>query len=144
MLCKSAGGHLALMLSRYLSDLGLPHPAAFCSMAPWCDIRLESPSYTYNLKFDFLSRNNLLLAASAATRYYKHEATDEVYFNPVLATPSDWTYLKKAGVKVYMMVGTKELFEHEVRTVAETMEAAGVDVTFREVTRDQSRLAEIS
>ena len=67
-------------------------------------------------------------------RWFKPEAMNELYFNPVLGKARDWKYLANEGVKVYMMVGTKELFADEVYAVGKAMkEAAGAEVQVRGV-----------
>ena len=130
---KSAGGHLCLMLSRYLRDLGLPQPGRIVMLAPWCDFTLSSPSYKRNKTFDIIGRTGLQTAVRASMRWYKLEAFENPYFSPAKAKPDEWTYLKEAGTKVYLLAGTHELFYDEIVAVYKTMKEAGVDVRLREV-----------
>lgn len=130
---KSAGGHLALMLSRYLSDLGLPQPGSMALMAPWCDFKMNTPSYSTNAHFDTLVVSRLRKAVKSSLRWYRDEVISDPYFSPYDAKAGDWAYLAEAGTKVYMMVGTKEMFQDEIERVAKRLREAGVAVQLREV-----------
>jgi acetyl esterase/lipase len=55
------------------------------------------------------------------------------YFNHSDSGKQGWRWLE--GTRVYMQVGTRELFEDEVKKTAEDMRAAGVEVRVREVSR---------
>ena len=64
-------------------------------------------------------------------RWYTPEGAE--WFSPALAGDAAWQWAK--GVDVYMQVGTRELFEDEVKKTARDMRASGVRVRVREVRR---------
>jgi len=135
ILGKSAGGNLALVLLRYLHDLRLPLPGKVGMMAPWCDLSMSSGSYDRHKYFDTLCPPKLATAVRSAMRWYTPEGTE--WFSPALAGDAAWQWAR--GVDVYMQVGTRELFEDEVKKTARDMRASGVNVRVREV-----RLARIA
>ena len=98
-------------------------------MAPWCDLSMSSPSYQRHKDFDTLCPEKLATSVRSAMRWYIPEAME--YFNHSAAGKDGWGWLK--GTRIYMQVGTRELFEDEVNKTAEDMRAAGVDVRIREV-----------
>ena len=134
ILCgESAGGHIALMLARYLSQLDLPLPGYVSVMAPWTDLTLSFSSYFDLAQWDTLSRDRLAQCVIDATRWYKPEAVKQVEFSPALHGKEAWAFLADADVKVYAYYGSRELFRDEVVKLAGDMKAAGVDVRLREV-----------
>lgn len=133
LLGKSAGGHLALMLLRYIAELRLPMPGAVGMMAPWCDLTMSFPSYRRHSDFDTLCPRRLAVPVRSAMRWYTSQAMDEAYFTPAKAGKAAWTWLGDNGVRVYVMFGTRELFEDEIRKMIRDMQAAGAEVRVREV-----------
>jgi acetyl esterase/lipase len=70
----------------------------------------------------------------SATRHYTPEAiANDPYFCPAKAKASSWAYLEEENVKVYIMVGTKEILRDDGLGIVKSMQQAGVDVTLREV-----------
>ena len=130
---ESAGGHIALMLARYISKLSLPLPGVISVMAPWSDLTLSFPSYITLDPWDTLDRVRLAQCVKDAARWYKPEALQRVEFSPALHGKEAWTFLEEGNVRVFVWYGTRELFRDEAKKVAEDMEAAGVDVRVREV-----------
>lgn len=137
----SSGGHLALCLSRYLHDLGLPHPGHIALTSPLGDCGRSMPSRHTLKGIDILASNMDAKPLKSAVRHYKREALSNPYFAPAKAGPSDWTYLVSKTVKVYIMVGTKEILMDDGMAIARGMKEAGVQVTLREVSRVDSRAA---
>ena len=152
----SAGGHLALTLTRYLSYLsGLSHasnlnlsnlarsvpdlPGAVCLASPWGDMtvssRLPNPAFssqTTNHGQDFVSYL-ADLSVPASMRHYTPAARRSCWFSPALASADEWAYLARGRVSVYIMYGTRELLADEVQSIGAAMKDAGVDVSVREV-----------
>jgi len=135
MMGDSAGGHLCLALSRYLSDMSppLPLPGKMALSSPWSDWTLSFPSHQTNIEYDFLAPGAGKLSVAGALRFYKPEAKLDPYFSPALAGPGESDYLSKADVKVYVQLGTREVLCDEIRAVVNGMERDGVDVQLREV-----------
>ncbi len=135
ILGDSAGAHLTLMLSRYLSSLDLPNlsqPGHLLLSSPWVDFTHSFPSIQTNYKTDYLSRLSRILIPSSL-RYYPRDAVGNLYFSPALGKPKDFEYLEKAGTKVYIQVGTKEVLYDEIMAFGRLLKGAGVDVLVREV-----------
>lgn len=134
---ESAGAHLCLVLSRYLSDLSLPQPGQICLISPWADFTVNPSdlqgSYRDYADYDFLIPHRLKLGIRSATRYYTTEVVAGPYFSPALAGEGDWMYLKKEGTRVMVVYGTKELFEVEDKALVAGMKRDGVEVTVVEV-----------
>ena len=139
VLGKSAGGHLSLMLLRYIAELQLPTPGGLGMMAPWCDLTMSFPSYSRHNDFDTLCHRKLAIAVRSAMRWYTPQAMDEAYFTPAKAGARAWTWLGKGGVRVYIMFGTREMLEDEIRQMVGDMKAAGAEVRVREVSLSSSR-----
>jgi ketol-acid reductoisomerase len=56
-----------------------------------------------------------------------------VWFSPAKAAKGDWTYLADAGVEMHLTLGTRELFEDEIRLLKEVLQRDGVDTMLYEV-----------
>jgi hypothetical protein len=56
-----------------------------------------------------------------------------VWFSPAKAAKGDWTYLAEAGVEMHLTLGTRELFEDEIRLLKDVLERDGVDTKLYEV-----------
>jgi hypothetical protein len=56
-----------------------------------------------------------------------------VWFSPAKAAKGDWTYLAEAGVEMHLTLGTRELFEDEIRLLKDVLERDGVDAKLYEV-----------
>jgi len=83
---------------------------------------------------DILASNMDAKPLKSALRYYTPEAiATNPYFCPARADAKDWLYLKDNRVKVYIMVGTKEILRDDGLGIVKGMKEAGVDVFHREV-----------
>jgi len=131
----SSGGHLALSLSRYIADSGLSHPGYIALTSPLGDCGRSLPSRQSLKGIDILASNMDAKPLKSALRHYTTKAVHHSYFAPAKAGPEAWGYLKKADVKVYVMVGTKELLRDDGVGIVQGMKEADVRVTMREVRR---------
>lgn len=102
-------------------------------VSPWSDFAPGDASYTRNGWFDFLHPRRLEKAVTSATRWYADWMKRSVWFSPAKAAKGDWDYLREAGVQVHMSLGTRELFEDEIRLLYEVMKRDGIDVHLHEV-----------
>ena len=132
----SAGGHLTMMLSRYLDDLDLPHPGSLALVGPWLDFEMRQDSYDRNKQYDHSTTGVLGLALQASTRWYQPKVLEELFFSPARAKSRDWEYLSSAAASVYINVGTRERMLDESHIVAGAMKEAGVDVRVQLVSRE--------
>lgn len=129
----SAGAHLCLFLSRYLPSVDLPQPGSMGLISPWADFAPAYDSYTRNGWYDFLHLPRLLKAIQSATRWYADHMKSNVWFSPAKAAKGDFAYLRDAGVQIHMSLGTRELFEDEIRLLYDVMLRDSVDVHLHEV-----------
>jgi acetyl esterase/lipase len=129
----SAGAHMCLFLSRYLTVVDLPLPSALGLISPWSDFAPSYPSYTRHAWFDFLQPRRLHRAIESATRWYATYTKSSVWFSPAKAAKGDWEYLAKAGIEVHLALGTRELFEDEIRLLKAVMDRDGVSTHLYEV-----------
>jgi acetyl esterase/lipase len=141
LLGDSSGAHLALTLSRYLSDLGLCQPGYVALSSPLGDCGRSMPSRWKLSGVDILASNMDAKPLRSALRHYTPQALDHPYFAPAKAAPSDWEYLRVAGVKVYVMIGTKEILMDDGFAIVKAMQEAKVDVEVREVSYVRGALA---
>jgi hypothetical protein len=56
-----------------------------------------------------------------------------VWFSPAKASVGDFTYLADDSVEMHLTLGTRELFEDEIRLLKDVMERDGVNVRLYEV-----------
>lgn len=131
----SSGGHLALCLSRYIADLGLSHPGYIALTSPLGDCGRSLPSRQSLKGIDILASNMDAKPLKSILRHYTPEAVNHPYFAPAKAGPASWGYLKKADVRVYVMMGTKEVLRDDGVGIVQGMKEADVRVTMREVRR---------
>jgi len=131
----SSGGHLALCLSRYIVDLGLSHPGYIALTSPLGDCGRSLPSRQSLKGIDILASNMDAKPLKSALRHYIPEAVNHPYFAPAKAGSGAWSYVMKADVRVYVMVGTKEVLRDDGVGIVQGMKEAGVRVTMREVRR---------
>ncbi|TYJ53704.1 hypothetical protein B9479_005671 [Cryptococcus floricola] len=132
LLGESAGGHLSLLLSQYLHQLGLPQPGCIALSSPWSDWSPSYPSYAENEPYDSVCMPRLRGAVLSATRYFEREALKSPWFSPSKASPGHWTYLQQEGVGVYLQYGGREAMRDEVAVLGERMKRDGVRVRVRE------------
>ncbi|OWZ36297.1 hypothetical protein C356_04775 [Cryptococcus neoformans c45] len=133
LLAESAGGHLALLLSRYLRHLSLPQPGYIALSSPWADLSMSYPSYKLNKDYDTLCPPRLRTAVNSAMRYFIPAALKTEWFSPANAESKSWSYLGEEGVKVYIQYGGRELFRDEIVALAERMKGAEVETILREL-----------
>jgi acetyl esterase/lipase len=138
----SAGAHLCLFLSRYLPLVNLPQPKAMGLISPWSDFAPAYPSYKTHGWFDFLEPKRLATAVDSALRWYAPFMRSNVWFSPAKASKGDFAYLADANVDMYLTLGTRELFEDEIRLLGEVMERDGVNVRLYEVSTTRGPVAE--
>jgi len=129
----SSGGHLALCLSRYTAELGLPHPGFIALTSPLGDCGRSLPTRQSLKGIDILASNMDAKPLRSALRHYTPDAVKHPYFAPARAGPDAWSYLANTCAKVYIMVGTKEVLRDDGLGIVNGMKEAGVDVTLREV-----------
>ncbi|ODO10295.1 hypothetical protein I350_02524 [Cryptococcus amylolentus CBS 6273] len=132
LLGESAGGHLSLLLSQYLHQLGLPQPGSIALSSPWSDWSPSYPSYAENEPYDCVCMPRLRGAVLSATRYFEREALKSPWFSPSKASPGHWTYLQEEGVGVYLQYGGREAMRDEIAVLGEIMKRDGVRVRVRE------------
>lgn len=83
---------------------------------------------------DILASNMDAKPLQSAMRHYTPEAVEgNAYFVPAKLGPEGWKYLKEEEVRVYVMVGTKEILMDDGKKIVQGMKEAGVDVVYREV-----------
>jgi acetyl esterase/lipase len=138
----SAGAHLCLFLSRYLLTIDLPQPKAMGLISPWSDFAPAYPSYKKHGWFDFLDPKRLATAVDSAVRWYAPFMKSNVWFSPAKASKGDWSYLSEAHVDMHLTLGTREVFEDEIRLLNDVMERDGVNVRLYEVSPTRGLLAE--
>lgn len=137
---ESAGAHLCLLLARYLGDIGAEGPGALALSGPWCDMSPGShnrKSMTTNYGIDYIPWLGKLSAQSAG-QHYTLEARNGPYFAPAKATVEEWKFLR--NTKVFVHAGAAEILIDEIRATVETMKAAGVQVTYVEVSTNPCHL----
>jgi acetyl esterase/lipase len=129
----SAGAHLCLFLSRYLTVIDLPQPRAMGLISPWADFAPGYASYKAHSWFDFLQPKRLAIAVDSAIRWYAPFMRSSVWFSPAKASKGDWKYLSDAKVDMHLTLGTRELFEDEIRLLQDVLERDGVQTSLYEV-----------
>jgi len=102
-------------------------------ISPWSDFAPAYPSYTTHAWFDFLEPKRLATAVDSAVRWYAPFMKSNVWFSPAKASKGDWSYLADANVNMHLTLGTRELFEDEIRLLRDVMVRDGVDVQLHEV-----------
>lgn len=111
-------------------------------ISPWSDFAPAYPSYKTHGWFDFLEPKRLATAVDSATRWYAPFMKSNVWFSPAKGSLGDFTYLADANVEMHLTVGTRELFEDEIRLLKDVMERDGVDVRLYEVSTTRESVAE--
>lgn len=129
----SAGAHLCLFMSRYLREVNLPQPGSMGLISPWSDFHPTYSSYTRHGWWDILHPKRLEKAIRSTTRWYTESTKSSVWFSPAKAVTGDWTYLRDSGVQMHLTLGTRELFEDEIRALYDGMMRDGVHVDLHEV-----------
>lgn len=126
-----AGGHLSLMLVRYLYEEKVMHmPKAMMLFSPWVDmvidkeIMKDSSKKRPNTSIDMLSASFL-----ANLRFLGHHPESLLYtpaFSANRAPPGSYP----GYPPTFLSVGDAEAFQRECTELADRMKADGVDITF--------------
>lgn len=115
----SAGGGLALALSMYLRDHGLPLPAGTLCISPWTDLQGSGSSVRTNHGRDvWLTRAHI---KSWAPWYYGRHDPKSPYISPVFG-------VFEGLPPILALVGEDEILLDDSRRIASAAEAAGVAV----------------
>ncbi|WWC64401.1 uncharacterized protein I303_107011 [Kwoniella dejecticola CBS 10117] len=133
ILGESAGAHLALFLSQYLRDLGLPQAGYLFLSSPWADFTLTYANSQTQIRkaYCHLTPFRLRRAVKSAMRYYTPSFLDAGYASPAKMISGGWDYLVKEQVRVYVHYGGKELFCVEIEALGKGLKGDGVDVRMR-------------
>ena len=118
----SSGGTLVLNTLLALRDSGLPLPGAAVAMSPWVDLGCSGGSFEENARYDFASKEHLLLLA----RHYlagKDAASPEI--SPLFASLSGLPPL-------LIQAGSLETLIDQIRAFATRAREAGTTLTFSE------------
>jgi acetyl esterase/lipase len=135
LLGDSSGAHLGLCLSQHLHDLRIAQPGYILLTSPLGDVRRAMPSRAEFAGVDILAETMDAKPLHSAMRHYTDGAKDQPAFSPARSRKGDWTFLREEQVKVYIMVGTKEILRDDGLAIVEAMKRDGVDVTLREVSQ---------
>ena len=140
----SAGGNLAMTLTRYIIECRPPHiqpPGGLIISSPWADLSFSrsgsiDSSHTLNLKSDIFAPSPSL-AAHIIRAYIGEldpkEAKDNRYISPAskFAVPADAgedAKLFPGFPRSYIMGGGTEIIFDDIVALAERMKGDGVDV----------------
>jgi len=118
----SSGGTLVLNTLLALRDTGLPLPGAAVAFSPWVDLGCSGASFGENARYDFASKEHLLLLA----RHYlagKDAANPEI--SPLFASLSGLPPL-------LVQAGSRETLVDQIRAFATRARDAGTALTFSE------------
>jgi acetyl esterase/lipase len=110
-------------------------------ISPWADFAPAYPSYRRNGWYDFLAPQRLVKAIDSAMRWYAPFMRKNVWFSPAKASKGDWSYLTEWNVDMHLTLGTRELFEDEIRLLSDVMERDGVEVRLYEVSSARDNIA---
>jgi acetyl esterase/lipase len=118
----SSGGTLVLNTLFALRDSGLPLPGAAVAISPWVDLACSGGSFEENARYDFVSKEHLLLFA----RHYlagKDAASPAI--SPLFASLSGLPPL-------LVQAGSLETLIDQIRAFATRAREAGTVLTFSE------------
>lgn len=113
----SAGGGLALALTLYLKDHGLPLPGGIVTMSAWTDLTKSGDSYQENFDIDPIfggSRDTLVYKEG----YYAEHDPMDPYISPINGDYHGFP-------PMLMQVGEREMLLDDTLEVAEKAKAAG-------------------
>ncbi|KAM0791660.1 hypothetical protein ACM66B_006096 [Microbotryomycetes sp. NB124-2] len=118
----SAGGHLALMLTRYLRDTGLRQmPRALILASPWCDLSMswyfDGKWAKVNSRIDFLS-DGLVTPRDQVVRRMPRSSLQGSYISPVTAAKSRINVDEKLFATfppAFVILGGRERFRDEIQ-----------------------------
>lgn len=116
----SAGGGLALALLHVIGTKGLPKPAGVIAFSPWTDLAATGASVTENARID------PLLPAARISKVAA-EYLDGADARDPRASPLYGRF--EAPPPAYLHVGSTEILRDDAVRMAETLRAAGGEVT---------------
>ena len=141
----SAGGNLALALTRYTIESHLPHiqpPVGLVTSSPWADISFSrsdsiDSSHSLNSEFDIFAPSRSV-SARIIGAYIGDIYQEETKYNRYLSPASEYAVPANAGEgaklfpgfpRSYIMGGGAEAVFDDIVALAERMKGDGVDVT---------------
>ncbi len=115
---ESAGGNLALALTRALRGQGRPLPAGLCLLSPWCDLMQEGESYETNKAVDAT-----LDAASLMQSALDFAGGNASLLSDPMLCPLKADFHGFPPTQIHC--GTHELLQSDSRTLLEYMKRDG-------------------
>ena len=116
----SAGGGLAMALTMYLRDHGMPMPCGIVAMSPWTDVTASGESYTLNYELDPLFGNTKESMIYVNDYAGDHDKKDP-YISPIYGNFRQFP-------PMLIQVGSTEMLLSESITAASMANSVGVDV----------------
>ena len=115
---ESAGGNLALALTRKLREQGRPLPAGLCLLSPWCDLKQKGASYEKNKAVDAT-----LDAASLMQSALAFAGGDAALLDDPMLCPLNADFHDFPPTQIHC--GTHELLQSDSQTLLEHMKRDG-------------------
>lgn len=116
----SAGGGLAMALTMYLRDHGMPLPRGIVAMSPWTDVTASGESYTLNYELDPLFGNTKESMIYINDYPGDHDKKDP-YISPIYGNFREFP-------PMLIQVGSTEMLLSDSVTAASMADVAGCDV----------------
>ena len=116
----SAGGGLAMALTMYLRDRGLPLPRGIVAMSPWTDVTASGESYELNYELDPLFGNSKDTMIYVNDYAGVHDKKDP-YISPAFGDFHQFP-------PMLIQVGSVEMLLSDSVTAASKADIAGVEV----------------
>ena len=116
----SAGGGLAMALTMYLRDHGMPMPCGLIAMSPWADLTASGESYTLNYELDPLfgsTKESMIFVNDYPGDYDKRHP----YISPIYGNFREFP-------PMLIQVGSTEMLLSDSVTAAGMADAVGVEV----------------
>ncbi|KAK4702457.1 hypothetical protein P7C70_g3768, partial [Phenoliferia sp. Uapishka_3] len=134
----SAGGHLALALTRYLRDGGWELPSALLLLSPWADMSKDAAPKVYRFKYenedtDYLNTDALQpYISSRLLGTLPVSLLDGPYLSPAADTLEATPELFQNFPPSFVSSGTKEVLLGQIRELVTRMKRSGVDLVYHE------------
>lgn len=116
----SAGGGLAMALTMYLRDHGMPMPCGIIAMSPWTDVTASGESYTLNYELDPLFGNTRESMIYVNDYPGDHDKKDP-YISPIFGNFRQFP-------PMLIQVGSTEMLLSDSITSASMADTAGAEV----------------